>query len=200
MSERYGLPYMGSKNDIASWICNRLTHGGTLYDVFAGGCAITHYAMLHKMYDRYVVNDVNPICQLFKDAVDGKYKNETEWISREKFEQRKKDDMYVRQCWSFGNKGNTYLYSYLKEPWKKALHYLYLLHDDSLMKDMGIEIPRECISDKSLCRRWIISHENYCRNKYVALLSVSQVLFSIYCFDNHLANSSLLYFLPNFST
>ena len=44
--ERYGIPYMGSKNLIAEWVVGNLPAGGTLYDLFAGGCAVTHRALL----------------------------------------------------------------------------------------------------------------------------------------------------------
>ena len=37
----YGVPYKGSKNKIAKQIIDFLPSGGTLYDLFAGGCAIT---------------------------------------------------------------------------------------------------------------------------------------------------------------
>ncbi|MBQ2336255.1 MAG: DNA adenine methylase, partial [Victivallales bacterium] len=38
----YGLPYMGSKSDIAKQIVDILPAADTLVDLFAGGCAITH--------------------------------------------------------------------------------------------------------------------------------------------------------------
>ena len=40
----YGLPYKGSKNRIAKKILDVLPAAPVLYDVFAGGCAITHAA------------------------------------------------------------------------------------------------------------------------------------------------------------
>ena len=42
----YGLPYKGSKNRIAKKILDVLPAAPVLYDVFAGGCAITHAALL----------------------------------------------------------------------------------------------------------------------------------------------------------
>lgn len=52
MTDRYGLPYMGSKSKIARWVVERLPEGDTLYDVFCGGCAITDYAMRMRKYGR----------------------------------------------------------------------------------------------------------------------------------------------------
>jgi len=43
---RYGLPYKGSKNGIAKKIVDALPAGEVFVDLFAGGCAVTHAAML----------------------------------------------------------------------------------------------------------------------------------------------------------
>ena len=42
---RYGLPYMGSKNKIAEWVLSYLPQADNFYDLFCGGCAITHCAI-----------------------------------------------------------------------------------------------------------------------------------------------------------
>ena len=65
---RYGLPYKGSKNAIAEWIVNALPPADTFVDLFCGGGAVTHYAMLTDKYQRFIMNDVDgrlPI--LFRD-------------------------------------------------------------------------------------------------------------------------------------
>lgn len=126
----YGLPYMGSKNRIAEWVVDILPASDTLYDLFAGGCAITHCAMLSGKWNNYVINDINSgITQLFIDAIDGKYKDENRWISREDFYKLKDDDPYVRCCWSFGNNNKTYMYNPQIEPYKKACHYAIVFDD-----------------------------------------------------------------------
>ena len=55
----YGLPYKGSKNRIAKKILDVFPVAPVLYDVFCGGCAITHAAMLSGKYSRVVANDIN---------------------------------------------------------------------------------------------------------------------------------------------
>lgn len=126
----YGLPYMGSKNRIAEWVVDILPASDTLYDLFAGGCAITHCAMLSGKWNNYVINDINPgVTQLFLDAMDGKYKDENRWISREDFFKLKDDDPFVACCWSFGNDQRTYLYGPKIEPYKKACHYAIVFDD-----------------------------------------------------------------------
>lgn len=63
----YGVPYMGSKNKIVAWVVRNLPAGRTLYDIFAGGCAVTHRAMVEHKYDRFVVNDINDYASLAFD-------------------------------------------------------------------------------------------------------------------------------------
>ena len=46
----YGLPYQGSKNAIAEWVIGQLPEAETFVDLFCGGCAITHAAMLSGKY------------------------------------------------------------------------------------------------------------------------------------------------------
>lgn len=73
----YGLPYKGSKNSIAAQIIDFLPPAENFYDLFAGGCAITHAALLSGKYEHIYFNDINPgITQLFVDAIHGKYHNE----------------------------------------------------------------------------------------------------------------------------
>lgn len=137
----YGLPYMGSKNGIARDIVEQLPSAEYFVDLFCGGCAVTHAAMLSGKYKKFIVNDIAPdMPRMFTDAINGKYRDEKRWISREDFERLKDTDAYVRTCWSFGNGGYSYIYGRKIEPWKKALHYARVLGDFSLLKrDFGID-------------------------------------------------------------
>ena len=145
---RYGLPYMGSKNKIAEWVVSHFPEKKHFYDLFAGGCAVTHCAMLKREFETYTVNDISGTPELFTDAVNGKFRNERRWISREDFSRLKDHDEYARVCWSFGNKGSDYLYSKEIEPWKKALHYARVLGDFSLMEEFGIKTDGSSIDIK----------------------------------------------------
>jgi len=135
----YGLPYKGSKNFIAEWVVSYLPPAENFVDLFFGGGAITHAAMCSGKYKRYVCNDLDKdMPRLFADTVQGKFHNETRWISRDDFFKLKDTDPYVRICWSFGNNARTYLYSREIEPWKKALHYARIFGDYSLLAAFGI--------------------------------------------------------------
>ncbi len=137
---RYGLPYKGSKNGIAEWVVKHLPKAAHFYDLFAGGCAITHAALLSGKYETYTASDITDSAVLFGDAIAGKYRNETRWISREDFFRLKDTDPYVRNCWSFGNDQKSYMYSKEIEPWKKALHYGLLLNDWSQFEKLCPEV------------------------------------------------------------
>ena len=157
----YGLPYMGSKNRFAQKLLDVMPSGSVFVDLFCGGCAVTHAAMLSGKYKRFICNDIDGAMPcLFLDCINGKYKDENRWISREDFERMKKEDAYIRIVWSFGNKGDDYMYSKEVEPWKKALHYARFFGDFSLLREFGID------SDGS--RADIIKHHDEYKKKYVA--------------------------------
>ena len=117
---KYGLPYKGSKNKLAERIVRLLPKRTHLVDLFCGGCAVSHAALLMGKYEHIHINDINWMCPtLFIDALNGKYNDENRWISREDFFRLKDTDPYVAVVWSFGNNLRDYLYSKEIEPLKK---------------------------------------------------------------------------------
>jgi site-specific DNA-adenine methylase len=137
--KRYGLPYMGSKSRIADKIINFLPCGNTFVDLFAGGCAVTHAALLSNKWHNFICNDITDSVRLFVEAIHGKYANENRWISREDFFKLKDTDAYVRLCFSFGNNQRDYLYSKILEPYKRAFHYAVCFSDYEPMKAFGMD-------------------------------------------------------------
>ena len=159
--KKYGFPYKGSKNKLAEKIVRLFPDAENFYDLFCGGCAITHRTLIENRWKNYVINDIDSRCpKLFLDAINGKFKNETRWISREDFYNLKDNDSYVAFCWSFGNKGENYLYSKEIEPYKKALHCARVFNDFSLFNDFGVKT-----SDCS--RMWIAEHHDEIKQKYI---------------------------------
>ena len=143
MAENYGLPYAGSKSRIAHWVIDQLPRGRVLIDAFAGGCAITHCALLSQKWQTIIANDINgKYPQLFLDAVRGKYRDERRWISREDFERLKSQDAFFACCWSFGNNLQVYMYSKVIEPYKRALHYAIVLDDFAPMQELTPEVSQ----------------------------------------------------------
>lgn len=136
----YGIPYMGSKARIAKEIVGLLPKADTLVDLFAGGCAITHAAIKMSKWKNVLSNDIDwmPL-DLFKRALNGEFKNEKRFISKEEFDEKKDSDPYIRYCWSFGNKGGEYLYGKEIAPFKEAIHEFYVNGDFALLKNMGYD-------------------------------------------------------------
>lgn len=109
----YGLPYKGSKNRIAEWVVDSLPAADTLVDLFAGGCAVSHCAMLSGKFKRVIANDVSDAPEVFADAVNGKIDVSGFPLTREEFMQT--DDTLARLVYSYGNDQRSYIYSAERE-------------------------------------------------------------------------------------
>lgn len=180
----YGIPYKGSKNRIAENIIAQLPSAKHFYDLFGGGGAITHCALLSGKYEFVHYNEFNPLVfKTFKMSVDGEFKGEARWISRDDFKRLKDTDPYVACCFSFGNDFKTYAYGKNCEPFKKAVHYSIVFDDNSLLnnyinlkdfkyssnniKERRLELQRfltvllnENKLDKNICEYFIIASYN----------------------------------------
>ena len=166
------MPYKGSKNKLTAKIFELFPQKKNFYDLFCGGCAMAHFALANKNYNKVVINDVNQMCtDLFFDAINGKFKDEKRWISREDF--LKSDEPYVKVCWSFGNNMRDYLYSKEIEPYKKALHYARVFNDFSLFEEMDIHLKDysriECNKNKKLIKEkyiaWYLKNNTDCKKE-----------------------------------
>lgn len=159
----YGLPYQGSKNAIADWVIGQLPEAETFVDLFCGGCAITHAAMLSGKYKNFIANDIiggNPV--LFQECASGLHtiKKHREWIDRAAFFKRKENETWVNLCYSFGNGGENYAYAQEIEPWRRALHFARVLNERGPLAQFGIS------SDGS--REDVLNHANEYKGKYIS--------------------------------
>lgn len=172
---KYGIGYQGSKSRIAEDIIGVMPSGNRFVDLFAGGCAVAHYALLSGKYQKVLCNDLYPNgTNLFRQALDGEF-NKPEylrWVSREEFFAKKDTDDFVRLVFSFGTDGQTYMYNRTIEPLKKGFHYAIVFDDwtyleqyakdnnwregllDELKKSVeGIEICEERRMNAERCAR-----------------------------------------------
>lgn len=168
----YGLPYKGSKNKIANWVCDILPNANTLYDLFAGGGAITHCASLNHKYNNYIVNDLNSLCiKGLKMAFNGEFKNEKRWISREEFFKLKDTDYYVACCFSFSNDFKSYAYGKDIEQFKKAMHYSVVFNDNSLLSKFvnvdNLNYTSDVIQDRLIYLRKYLSNFTDFKDKWI---------------------------------
>ena len=137
----YGIPYKGSKNKLAERLINLFPKADNFYDLFCGGCAVAHAALLSHKYKTVHINDIEPkVVDLFIRATRGEFKNETRWISHEEFDRLKSSDYLVACLFSFGNDFCSYLYSKDIEPMKKAAHYAILFGDFSYFREWNKEV------------------------------------------------------------
>lgn len=137
----YGLPYMGSKSMIADWLIGILPTAEHFYDVMAGGCAVTHRALLSKKWKHIHANDLTDSPLVFVDAVNKRWHDETRWISHEDFDKLRDVDPYIGLCWSFGNNSHKgYLYGVKAEPYMKAWWYAVVFDDWNDFKKLCPEL------------------------------------------------------------
>ena len=122
---RYGLPYMGSKNKIASKIISILPAANNFYDLFCGGCAVTHAAMCSNKYKVFFINDIQPdLPRFFYDAVcTDKYFQDYYKKSIHKLDfYTKRTDPFFRFVWSFSSNLSDYIYGDRYEEIKTTIH------------------------------------------------------------------------------
>ena len=108
-SVRYGVPYQGSKNTIAAWVIEQLPPAEVFVDLFAGGCAVTHAAMLSGKYQRFIANDMTGAPSVFLAATKGEFRDFATVLDREQFQECA--DMALKLMYSFGNSCKSYLWS-----------------------------------------------------------------------------------------
>ena len=147
MCRNYGVSYKGSKSRIVEKLVEAIPCVGVdnFYDLFAGGCAVTHKMLLDGRFKHCFANDIDgQALRLFYDGMKGRYADEKRWISREDFYSLKASDAYVSCCWSFGNNQRDYLYSKAIEPYKKACHYAIVFGDYSMLKELYPDVGAAC--------------------------------------------------------
>ena len=132
------------------------------FDLFFGGSAVSHCALLRGSYPHIHINDINPMMpEAFVKALQGGFDDEDRWISREDFFRLKDTDPYVAICFSFGNDLKTYCYCPDVEPIKKALHYAiffdsYGLSDELIGVDLRPIQKRDTRQEKYLLAKRLI--------------------------------------------
>ena len=135
---RFGICYQGSKNKIAKKIIELLPKRKYFVDLFAGGCAMSHCALISNKYEKIILNDTNAdILKLFKNAIAGKYKGRNEFVSKKEYYERKNSDEFIRYLWSFSGAGLHYVYATYKESFMEAYDSA-TKGDFTGLKDFGI--------------------------------------------------------------
>lgn len=136
----YGLPYKGSKNTIANKIIFSLPNAEVFIDLFGGGGAITHAAMLSCKFDKVIYNELSPITfQYFKRSIDGDLPDKKHFVSREEFHEKKNSDPFVKYVWSFANNGRDYIYGKDIEQEKRLAYEKYITTNKRIQSIQSIQ-------------------------------------------------------------
>ena len=135
---KYGLPYKGSKNAIAQKIVDALPNGKSFCDACCGGGAILMASALSGKYERVTGYDINEaIIGLIRatmiDFGTIDYEHDLPRVDRKAFfEARNRSagisDWLVRYCYSFGNDGQTFL-------WSDQTHEGFRLLEDAIREE-----------------------------------------------------------------
>ena len=107
---KYGLPYQGSKNSIAEWVIDHLPPADTLVDLMAGGCAVSHAALLSGKYKHVIANDITDTAFIFDAAMRGEMDGYATVLTRDEFHTVKATDTLGSIFYSFGNNREDYVY------------------------------------------------------------------------------------------
>lgn len=116
----YGLPYQGSKNSIAEWVIDHLPPADTLVDLMAGGCAISHAALMSGKYKHVIANDITDTAFIFVAAMRGEMDGYATVLTRDEFHAVKATDTLGSILYSFSNSRSNYLYGADMEQVKTA--------------------------------------------------------------------------------
>lgn len=113
---------MGSKSRIAEWVLSMMPTATHFYDLFSGGCAMTHCATLSGKYKNIHANDILNTAELYAQACRGEISEDElfRWVSREEFNAKRRDNALIRMVWSFGTNGVAYCHGKDLEAYKYA--------------------------------------------------------------------------------
>jgi 16S rRNA G966 N2-methylase RsmD len=140
MSLKLGIPYMGSKRQIACKLVDKILQDNPnckyVYDLFGGGGAMSFEFLQRSQIKQVFYNELDTgITELLKKIQkDGITKEFYDWISREDFLKYNKGNDWkaglVKTCWSFGNKCTAYIYGKDIEQYKYWFHQVVINNID----------------------------------------------------------------------
>lgn len=145
------MPYMGSKNKLATKILNAIYQVvgdfDRVYDLFGGGAAFSVAALMAGHKVRY--NEKNTsIVALLRYIAAGK-KLPDRWITREEYREKVGGDDwfagFLKSCWSFGNNSKDYLFGAENERLKRLGHEMVINKSEvsraELSAILGVALP-----------------------------------------------------------
>ena len=151
-----GAPYQGSKNTIARRIIDQLPPAENFVDLFGGGGAMSHAAMLSGKYKNVINNDLDGSGQdLFRKGMNGEYRDYDRFVTRDDFFNggASGDEKIL---FSFGNDGRTYAFGKDIEPTKHKVHNLVTARNEDDMMEACYELSRATGMPLSECKNIVL--------------------------------------------
>lgn len=151
----YGMPYQGSKSRLVAKILDVIPSADNFYDLFAGGCSVTHYALLSGKYKNVYCNDNDEfVIGGFVKAIGGKFHGETRFVDKAEFDHKHRRDQYISCCFSFGNNWRTYAYGRDIEDYKRQYHNAVFYGEKTGMLKYGIDLKHLDFKDTTMADRY----------------------------------------------
>lgn len=138
----YGLPYRGSKSRIAKKIIDKLPRSESFYDLFAGGCAVSHVALLSGKYKKIVANDLEKTPEFFLKCLKGEMENEKRIFNHNEFMLHRFSDLYCAIVFSYGQDLTSYLYSENNENLKLLISKMLLSDSYSERRKFFVKVVK----------------------------------------------------------
>lgn len=148
-----GLPYKGSKRNLAHWILQNIfcefPQGKYFVDLFGGGGALSAYALKNRLFERVFYNEIqSDIADVFKYSCDGTIQNRVDlyrFYNREEFKEIIKTNTLqggvAKLLFSFGCNLRSYLYQDSRALMKHKTHKI-LAGDFTDIEELNSVAPR----------------------------------------------------------
>ena len=115
LSGSYGLPYLGSKSVMIDFIMSHIPTADTFVDIFAGGCSVTHAALVSSRFGSVISNDITRTSEVFRGVSAGEL-DYARVVSRDEFGaidafNGSLQDRLTKLIWSFNSNCVNYCLS-----------------------------------------------------------------------------------------
>jgi site-specific DNA-adenine methylase len=154
------IPYMGSKRKLAPKIIDKILNDNPnckyIYDLFGGGAAISLEAIQRPEIEQVYYNELDSgVSNLLKEIINNGVNNEMfEVIDRETFNKMKTGNCWksglIKTCWSFGNRGTSYIYSKIIEEGKLNFHRIIINACEKSRIEFNNKYNKELITNNDI--------------------------------------------------
>lgn len=185
----WGVPWKGRKSRLAEKIINTIPRANNFFDLFAGGCAISHCAFVSKKYNKIICNDISGSSEFMNTetnpVVTGEWRR---FVDRKEFFES--DKIWIKNIYSFGNNLKSYIYGSNFENAKRDWH-------EFIVANKAITTPTQGVNLFLQMRgKWPRSGEPSAKDKYEFTQRTKQYNLQHIAFLEHLQRLQSFEHLP----